>query len=482
MRNRFLTTALTILTLNLAAQWQPLPLTLKRLSQAPGSVQTTIHHYSPFSLIKTIPSPHAHHPLTILKNKKGIFAAVVGTGYIYKLDILGDSCRWIRLDSTYYSGYNLGAFTFCTDSLLFSLGGSGLFNLTGHLRFYNEQNHEWGIIPLNREVLLESEAQLNNTWFNPANQHVYTIARTKKIAALRETDPRVTRDAGKLFELDPISGTWRELGTANDTAYQVAGNSPWGLLANNNTDFTLIDYSNNHYYAATATTNRKLFSFLTARMRNLSFFIDSTFYYGDFDQYIDSIPLSLNDFKPTGEPVYQTTETSFLPINNAWLSGIGFFLVSGIFLTIMLMKKRNSAMPPAQATTTPEYIEKEQPRVEKAENGLRPILFRNRKDYTLLAETEKSLLKTLLTSTLNGETSKIEQINKVLGVASKNTDVQKRMRSDMINSINQKMALILEDPRPVIVKQRSEFDKRSFEYSIDQERLQQIQDALKEPD
>lgn len=480
MPKRFLTTALTLLSFSLAAQWQPLPLTLKRLSQAPGVVQTTIHHYSPFSLIKTIPAPHSHHPATILKNKKGVFAAIVGTGYVYQLDIQGDSCRWIRLDSTYYSGYNLGAFTFSTDSLLFSLGGSGLFNLTGHLRFYNEQNHEWGIIPLNREILLESEAQLNNIWFNPGNQEVYAIARNKKIAALRETDPRVSRDAGNLFELNPLSGNWTILGETGDTAFQIAGNSPWGLLSSNNTDFTLVDYLHNHYYTATAATNRKLFSFRTTRLLNISFFIDSTFYYGDFGEYLDSITLSINDFKPTGAPVYKTGSSSILSISKVWLSGIGLFLVSGIFLTLMLMKRRKEALRAPHFQNSETQLLQELPVMEKVEIGPRQVLFRNRKDYTLLIETERSLLKTLLTATLKGETAKIEQINKVLGVASKNTDVQKRMRSDMINSINQKMALILEDPRPVIIKQRSEFDKRSFEYSIDPGLIQQIKEVLKE--
>ena len=40
------------------------------------------------------------------------------------------------------------------------------------------------------------------------------------------------------------------------------------------------------------------------------------------------------------------------------------------------------------------------------------------------------------------------------------------MRSDLIGSINQKLSIITRDKKPVIDKQRSEFDKRSFEYFI----------------
>lgn len=109
----------------------------------------------------------------------------------------------------------------------------------------------------------------------------------------------------------------------------------------------------------------------------------------------------------------------------------------------------------------------------------RTILFKPKKDYTLLDERERSLVVFLLEQSQNGEMVTIDQLNKLLGVSMKNSDVQKRSRSDMINSTNQKLALILEEPRPVIIKQRSEFDKRSFEYTIEPDLTNKIMGILK---
>jgi hypothetical protein len=63
-------------------------------------------------------------------------------------------------------------------------------------------------------------------------------------------------------------------------------------------------------------------------------------------------------------------------------------------------------------------------------------------------------------------------------VANRSMEVQKRMRSDLIGSINQKMGLITKDKKPVIDKQRSEFDKRSFEYFIRTEYMELVSRVL----
>jgi len=60
----------------------------------------------------------------------------------------------------------------------------------------------------------------------------------------------------------------------------------------------------------------------------------------------------------------------------------------------------------------------------------------------------------------------VEEINKVLGLSGKNESVQKKNRSETINDINKKWAVLCGNKNPLILRQRSEFDKRSFEYFI----------------
>jgi hypothetical protein len=76
------------------------------------------------------------------------------------------------------------------------------------------------------------------------------------------------------------------------------------------------------------------------------------------------------------------------------------------------------------------------------------------------------LLEFLFNHSADERLTSIDEINKVIGVQHRSVEIQKRMRSDLIGSINQKLSIITRDKKPVIDKQRSEFDKRSFEYFI----------------
>jgi hypothetical protein len=55
---------------------------------------------------------------------------------------------------------------------------------------------------------------------------------------------------------------------------------------------------------------------------------------------------------------------------------------------------------------------------------------------------------------------------------------QKRLRSDLIGAINDKLKIIAESKSNLIDKQRSEFDKRSFEYFIRTEHMKLVQKVL----
>jgi hypothetical protein len=72
----------------------------------------------------------------------------------------------------------------------------------------------------------------------------------------------------------------------------------------------------------------------------------------------------------------------------------------------------------------------------------------------------------------------IEEINKVIGASQRSAEVQKRLRSDLIGSINDKLEIVSESKFNIIEKQRSEFDKRSFEYFIHPEQMELTEKVL----
>jgi len=72
----------------------------------------------------------------------------------------------------------------------------------------------------------------------------------------------------------------------------------------------------------------------------------------------------------------------------------------------------------------------------------------------------------LLQASLANEKIEIHQINHVLGIKDKNIGLQKKVRSDVINGINDKYQIITNGANPLIVSIRKEDDKRFLEYFI----------------
>jgi hypothetical protein len=81
-------------------------------------------------------------------------------------------------------------------------------------------------------------------------------------------------------------------------------------------------------------------------------------------------------------------------------------------------------------------------------------------------ETEISLIQLLLNAYGAKQNVEISEINRVLGIKDKNVGLQKKVRSDVINAINDKYIFIIQGEINLIGSVRKEDDKRFFEYFI----------------
>ena len=97
----------------------------------------------------------------------------------------------------------------------------------------------------------------------------------------------------------------------------------------------------------------------------------------------------------------------------------------------------------------------------------------------LFDEKELQLLLLLIDNSAKGKTTSIDDLNKVMGLTKKPVEIQKKQRSDTITSINKKYSFTTRSDEPIIEKNRTEFDKRSFEYFIAFEKLGDIRFFLK---
>jgi len=81
-------------------------------------------------------------------------------------------------------------------------------------------------------------------------------------------------------------------------------------------------------------------------------------------------------------------------------------------------------------------------------------------------------------SSVQGKTTSIDELNKILGVTQKSIEIQKKQRSDTIISINKKYSLIVGRHSYIIERKKNEFDKRSFDYFIDHTKIEAVNKIL----
>ena len=93
-------------------------------------------------------------------------------------------------------------------------------------------------------------------------------------------------------------------------------------------------------------------------------------------------------------------------------------------------------------------------------------------------QTELSLIDLLIEKSLVGATATINDINYVLGIKDKNVGMQKKVRSDVINGINERFKYATSQDIQLVLSVRSETDKRYFEYFIAKDQIKEVQKLI----
>jgi hypothetical protein len=289
-----------------------------------------------------------------------------------------------------------------------------------------------------------------------------------------------------LYRLNMRTGDWRMIGTMQDTSFSIMAQTPWGVLV----DFrNVIDLNANRYFKLKEAKNLEILAMVglptKQRLPWVSYFVDSVFYLGDLNQKLDSIIIKKEDLVDTGRPVFQDIpgeNWSFHLDIASFLSGAGLLLLVGMIFRRSQSSVSEMVNAELQQNVKPHAVIENKQAVaditEKTPTDEKAVTFRSSRILDLLEEKERSLLEFIYYYSEEERLTTIEEINKVIGVANRSMEVQKRMRSDLIGSINQKMGLITKDKKPVIDKQRSEFDKRSFEYFIRTEYMELVARVL----
>lgn len=386
---------------------------------------------------------------------KELYYFLDGTGRVYRVNRDGD---FTRIDSTVYVGYNFGAYAFSYRDTLYSIGGYGFWRNNGHLRFFRSNYADWEIKPLNRELPIFAYYPNWSLWLDKKYGNIFYLERytyQDMNTAIRPAD------TCKVWKLDLDAKRWTVLGTLKKEVSSVLSYSsriislPWGELILNlqyGSRIALLDYDSNQLKELDIQKSDSVKAFILSVMKDNSAVLiytrDSTLTFHISEQRKLVLHLTENDFMPTGKTMFEPYEK---PISIYGIQGVPLgAMACGLFLFLASLWM---------------YYRSYQLSVQI------------KKGQSLhFDEHEATLIRAMISHPEH--TLSAEEVNVLLGTSKKSLDVQRKMRSDMIISINHKYQEKTGRGDALISKVRSDSDKRLVNYFISPEKFELIKEVM----
>jgi hypothetical protein len=432
----------------------------------PGHLKFEIPDSVPADFLKRIPQ-------SFVKNSNGLFVLPDGTGRIYKLRFNNDKIELVRQDSTKFFGYNFGFYAFTFLDKIYSFGGYGYWRYNGHLRVYLPKKGEWEIENLNREIPFSKGSYATPPiWFDQKGGKLWIGYSIDSKEGITRSEKYTEHFTDSVFTLDLKNKEWVNVGFLSEEIRKMAttkttkslGSSPWGQLFFDQSTIYLLDFEHNDVLILEdKVTESMIRSFDEG---SIFYFRDSTFFVQSLQLLIlgkdiqtDSVQLEKRMFKSIGSNLYLVPDSDFRikQIEKKYLVLFGSGLALGIGFSVAFYFLSRNRSRSFKSLKKPSNIE-------------RSDIFQG-KEFDLVAF--------IFNKSIIGQDADIESINKLIGVAQKNNEVQKKQRSEILISVNRKWRYIKSSNDLLIKKRRLEQDKRSFGYYIDFENLEAVRKLMK---
>lgn len=405
--------------------------------------------------------------LRILKMNNNTYLHFNGSGLLYQIMKSTDSAFiFKRLDKTNNFKYNINAFLFAYKGKIFNLGGYGFWRTTGTLRCFNEKNKEWDVVPTNEEIHIPLKSNL--TSYYPAASKLFIPFQIMRNDGVKENKKDPTQD-NHVYAFNLETNDWEKLGNTDPELITFLNELPWqlstedGLLFSHKNIVYHLKYLTNEVYVYKKSSSLAQ-SLERIYMEHYKYFVNGTMYYQDkkTGEY-DSLRIPLNEFVKSDMPIWRENNINYV-------YGIIPIIIIIAFLAFRRHKKKeNTAAANISAAI-----------VDPSGNHSRPFGQPNIVPVIRFSETEKQLLQLLLEKSKLNKTTTITEINYVLGIKDKNISLQKKVRSEVMNSINEKFSFLYPNQVQLIGNTRSQEDKRYFEYYIDEQHFGLIETVLTE--
>lgn len=397
-----------------------------------------------------------NYPHRLEKNKKGLFCLIQATGRVYKIEkISNDSVIIKRIDSTHFYGYNNSAIIFSNNDTLFSFGGNGFWNFNGQLRYFDEKQNEWNVIELKDEIhgsqilfYVDTKKDIlyyvSGSYKDPGtgkmiegNEVVMLNLKTKDIEVLGKLNPKIS----SLF-VNPNG-----LMTCTLTPIQSLNSVLFVFDINNK---YLVNFEKNSINKLISNQLSNLFYGNSNMIRPRTIFEENGVLYftrsDDSTYQIFQEKINLSDFDTQAEKLYFSNKSSLNEFYAfASITGMILFLVVGYGYFYFFIKHRN----------------------EKVIDN---------KSEQLFSPLEIELVNQILQKTTKGDKNgcSSDDINHILGLKKKSLEIQKKARTEAISRINQKYKSQFSTQEDLIVRIRTEEDRRFYRYTIDPEKARKV--------
>ena len=429
--------------------YNPLLQKLKSLSDYNGNIVLSKSSY----ILPLTGTSFSANVQELIKHNGKIYLFLAQTGFIFQMfEPKGDSVVFKKIDNTININYNIDCTNFIYKDQIYNYGGYGFWNKTGHLRKFNTVDLEWDIQPTNIEVVTA-----DYDWFSPKEGRLYVPFQKIENKAIK--DPKIYKGVFEYtsYYLDIKTTDWIKIGKVSPELIKIIdqknnyGSYPHdkGRLFLINDEAYLFNYVENKIYKSKKADLNQYF------IRNAGDL--AVFYYkGKYYKYLSTSQtfktwdFNLDDFQLLNFPIWGNDYMSLILI--LAISLVIIIIVLFIWFLKQSIKKK---------------IEQAQLKVLKTKTV-----------NQVFTETETSLIQLLLNAYSANENVEIGAINHVLGIKDKNIGLQKKVRSDVINAINDKYIFITQGEINLIGSVRKEDDKRFFEYFVVPTEVKKVQKMI----
>lgn len=392
----------------------------------------------------------------LIKTKEKLYLLISQTGVIYQLeDKVDSSYSFHRIDNTININYNIASNNFVWDKHIYSYGGYGFWKLNGHLRSFNFLDKEWDIVPANNEIISNG-----HNWFSKNEGRVYVPFQAIVNAGIVGPESIKGTKNYDSYYLDIATKKWVKLGSMHANAKKLIEEaSITNSFLTNDSGYIYLNQDEAYYFNFIAnkiykSNNSELNQFFIRRANSNDIFLykDSIFSFSPENQSFFTKKFSSNSFELLNYAIWGLDDNYFYVI-----AFIVFVLTVFVF-SIWLFNRRVS-----------KKLEQSQLKILKSKSVNQAFV-----------GTEVALITLLLKNSKQSMNVEINEINHVLGIKDKNVGLQKKVRSDMINAINEKYQFITQSELQLISSVRKEDDKRFYEYFISATEIKSIERILEQ--